>query len=378
MIDAMTASTDRSQRLLPDEASRARASPRLDADACWCAVRERNAAMQGFVYAVLTTGVFCRAGCPSRLPRRGNVLFYPTAAAAEQAGFRPCLRCRPQTDVVPSWLTLACRSLEADPGQSIAALARAAGVGRTTLHRAFVRSLGLAPAAYRAAVRGARLRDALALSASVTEAFYAAGFSGPSRAYAAAHADLGLAPGRLLAGGAGLRVRFTSVECALGRMLLAFSEAGLCLVEFLDPLETPAERIRARFPRAELDAAVPPAQAAVSAVVRAIEACGMPGMQMLRSDVPSEIPLDIRGTAFQRRVWEALREIGPGEEVSYGELAARIGRPGAARAVAQACGSNPLAVLVPCHRVVAADGSIGGYRWGVARKRRLLAWEQDP
>lgn len=362
----------------------ARDSYARDAGACWRAVQARDASARSFVYAVLSTGVFCVAGCPSRLPRRDNVLFYPGATAAEQAGFRACLRCRPRAarigagarmDGAASWLTRACRSLESDPGQSITALAHSCGVGRTTLHRAFVRTLGLAPADYRAAVRGARLRTALALEGSVTDAVHAAGFSGPSRAYAAAHAELGLAPGQLLAGGAGLRIRCTAVECALGRMLLAFSETGLCLVEFLDADEAPELRVRARFPRAECVAGALPAESDVAAAVRALEAQGN-GAAPQTPPLFEDIPLDIRGTAFQRRVWAALRRVGCGERISYGELAARIGSPQSARAVAQACGSNPLAVLVPCHRVVAADGSAGGYRWGVARKLQLLARER--
>ncbi|HSG88328.1 MAG TPA: bifunctional DNA-binding transcriptional regulator/O6-methylguanine-DNA methyltransferase Ada [Pseudomonadales bacterium] len=337
------------------------------AERCWRAVTERDASADDFVYAVLTTGIYCRPGCPSRQPLRANVLFFPNGLAARGAGFRACRRCRPGSGAVPAWLEQACRTFENAAGASVAAVAEACGVDRSTLHRAFVDALGLAPGAYRAAARGRRLRAALAVADSVTSALYEAGFSGPSRAYAAAHEDLGMAPGEIRAGGADLRIRHATGTCALGTVLVASSDRGLCLVEFLDPGEDPAARVRARFPRAAIAAADAGASADVAAVVAVME----------DPRVSLDLPLDIRGTAFQRRVWDELRTLGWGTTVSYGELARRIGRPGAARAVARACADNRLAVLVPCHRVVAADGAVGGYRWGVERKARLLARESE-
>lgn len=273
----------------------------------------------------------------------------------------------PERDVAgpPAWLESACRAFEADPTPTVAAVARACGIDRTTLHRAFVDCLGLAPGAYRSALRARRLRRALAAAGTVTEALYEAGFSGPSRAYAAAHGDLGLAPGRIHDGGRGLTLQYLTGRCSLGPVLVASSQHGLCLVEFLDDERAARERIAERFPLATAVAADARAGAVLSAVVAGI-------------DDPARapaLPLDIRGTAFQRRVWQALRALRFGERISYGELAARIGRPGAARAVAGACAANRLAVLVPCHRVVGADGRMGGYRWGSERKEALLARE---
>lgn len=347
----------------------------IDPEACWAAVRDRDARAGGFVYAVLSTGVVCRPGCAAPRPRREQVLFYPTLAAAQAAGFRPCRRCRPGTDPVPAWLEPACRALEAGDA-AVGEVAAGLGLGRSTLHRGFVRHLGLAPGDYRAAVRGQRLRTALTLPGPVTEAGLEAGFASPSAAWEAARDSLGMAPGRYRRGGEGLELGWIVADTALGPMVAAATGEGLCLVEFLDTqvtaeraavdLQVEAEsRVRGRFPRARLRPADGDTRALLQTVLGRIE---LP-------EAGETLPLDIIGTAFQRRVWMLLRELGWGERVSYSELARRLGRPGASRAVARACGENPLAVLVPCHRVVGADGALRGYRWGLARKQRLLERE---
>jgi len=347
----------------------------IDPEACWAAVRDRDARARGFFYAVLSTGVVCRPGCAAPRPRREQVLFYPTLAAAQAAGFRACRRCRPGSDPVPAWLEPACRALEAGDA-AVGEVAARLGLGRSTLHRGFVRHLGIAPGDYRAAVRGQRLRTALTLPGSVTEAGLEAGFASPSAAWEAARDSLGMAPGRYRRGGEGLELGWIAADTALGPMVAAATDEGLCLVEFLDgePLDSRAgadprdeaeSRVRDRFPRARLRAADGATRALLQTALARIE---LP-------DAGETLPLDILGTAFQRRVWMLLRELGWGERVSYSELARRLGRPGASRAVARACGDNPLAVLVPCHRVVGADGALRGYRWGLARKQWLLERE---
>lgn len=342
------------------------AESKQEEDPRWRAVCARDASARGFVYGVLTTGVYCLAGCPSRRPRRENVAFFADGAAARAAGLRPCRRCRPDGSGLPDWFEAACRALLA-PGASIAGVAADSGVSRSTFHRTFVAVLGLTPSAFRRAAAGSRLRDALAGDASVVDACFAAGYDSQSSAYATSAAQLGLAPGAVRGRGARLSLCWVRGDSALGPMVAAATAQGLCLLEFLGPDESPEACVRARFPRAVLQPASADQARLLAAAIAAVDAPAR----------AADLPWDVQGTAFQQRVWAALRELERGERISYSALAERIGRPEATRAVAAAVGRNPVAVLVPCHRVVGKDGSLTGYRWGVARKAALLARETE-
>lgn len=336
----------------------------LDPEHCWHALCAREARAD-FVYAVLTTGIFCRPGCPSRRPRREHVLFLADPAAAVTAGFRPCLRCAPQGDAAPAWFAEACRLLETEPELGLDAVARRCGVGRSTLHRSFLRHLGLAPGAWRRAAAARRLGAALGAEPTVTGAIERAGYRQPSTAYGSGRARLGAEPRTLRDGGDGLVLTWARAASSLGAVVVAWTDEGLCQLEFLEEGEDPAGRIRARWPAARMVQAGPGDEARIAAVVAALE----------EPRAAAELPLAVRGTAFQERVWAALRSLRPGERISYGELARRTDDPRAVRAVARACGENPVAVLVPCHRVVGSDGALRGYRWGLERKRALLERE---
>lgn len=346
-------------------------------DARWQAVLDRDAASDGrFVYAVRTTGVYCRPTCPSRRGRRENVTFYDTCAAAEAAGYRPCRRCRPDQARAPAAsrhaeaVARACRMIdEAEEIPDLAALAAAAGLSPFHFHRVFRAVTGITPRAYASARRARRLREELAQAdVTVTEAIYGAGFNSSSRFYAASKAMLGMTPTAYRRGGEDARIRFTIGQSSLGAVLVAASDKGVCAIALGDDPEALARDLQDRFPHARLVGDDPAFADLVAQVVGLV-------------DQPSRglnLPLDLRGTAFQQRVWQALREIPPGCTVSYAELARRIGRPQAVRAVANACAANSLAVAVPCHRVVRRDGDLSGYRWGVERKRALLAREAKP
>lgn len=337
-------------------------------DARLAAVRRRDAAADGaFVYAVRTTGVYCRPSCAARPARRENIGFYPRCADAEAAGFRPCLRCRPteppraarQAELVVH----ACRTIQgAETPPTLAALAAAAGLSPFHFHRLFRAVTGVTPKAYAAAHRARRMEAGLGRSATVTEAIYEAGFSAPSRFYDTAPQRLGMTPSAYRGGGAGAAIRFAVGECSLGSILVAATERGVCAILLGDDPEALLRDLQDRFPRAALLGGEAGFEATVAAAVGLVEA---PGRAL-------SLPLDIGGTAFQQRVWDALRAIPPGRTASYTAVAAAIGRPAAMRAVAQACAANPLAVAIPCHRVVRSDGALSGYRWGIARKRALL------
>ncbi|MGD9602848.1 MAG: bifunctional DNA-binding transcriptional regulator/O6-methylguanine-DNA methyltransferase Ada [Gammaproteobacteria bacterium] len=340
-------------------------------DDLWAAVVRRDPAADGtFVYAVRTTGVYCRPSCPARRARRENVRFHAHCEDAERAGFRPCLRCRPNERSADAAqlrrIEAACRALdEAETPPTLADLAAQAGLSRFHFHRLFKAHTGLTPKAYASARRAARLRDALPHSARVTDAIYDSGFNSSSRFYSSAPRALGMAPRTFRNRGAQEIIHYAFGRASLGTVLVAATGRGLCAILLGDAQDALLEDLKARFSRATLVAAETDFAATVHAVVALIE-------------TPSRglgLPLDIRGTAFQQRVWQALRAIPPGGTVSYGELAARIDAPRASRAVARACGANPLAVAVPCHRVIGAHGELAGYRWGVARKRQLLARE---
>jgi AraC family transcriptional regulator of adaptative response/methylated-DNA-[protein]-cysteine methyltransferase len=353
-----------------NETSR-RQPPVSDDEARWGAVQRRDRAADGtFVYAVRTTGVYCRPSCASRQARRENVTFHATCIAAERAGFRPCKRCRPneaslaerQADAVAK----ACQLIEqAEEMPSLDALAQAAGLSRFHFHRVFKAVTGVTPKAYADARRGNRVRDELTHSDSVTAAIYGAGFNSNGRFYAAASDLLGMTPTEFRAGGDGTVIRFAVGECSLGAILVAATDKGVCAIEFGDDPDILVRGLQDRFAKARLVGGDASFEQLVAKVVGFVEA---PAQGL-------DLPLDIRGTAFQQRVWKAIRAVPAGSTASYGEIAARIGEPKATRAVAQACATNALAVAIPCHRIVRRDGSPSGYRWGVERKRALLERE---
>ncbi|WP_100410470.1 bifunctional DNA-binding transcriptional regulator/O6-methylguanine-DNA methyltransferase Ada [Acidovorax sp. 69] len=348
------------------------------ADPRWAAVVARSAAADGtFWYSVQTTGVYCRPSCAARAPRPENVRFHASGAEAEAAGFRPCQRCKPRQPTALSHhaalVTEACRSIETadnDKAATLEALAARAGLSASHFHRIFKQATGLTPKAYAAAHRAQRLRNALNESptASVTDAIYSAGYQSSSRFYEQSAQVLGMTPSRYRAGGNALNIRFAIGQCALGAILVAQSDQGICAILLGDDADTLARDLQDRFVQAHLIGGDTAFEALVAQVVAFVEA---PGLGL-------NLPLDVRGTAFQQRVWRALQAIPAGQTASYAEVAERIGAPTAVRAVAQACAANALAVAIPCHRVVKSDGALSGYRWGVERKRKLLDLESLP
>ncbi len=341
------------------------ADERLDA------VRRRDRAFDGrLFYGVRSTGIYCRPSCPSRPARPENLSFHATAEAAEQAGFRACRRCRPDqpdgADPQVEAVRRACRLIEAaEAAPSLRVLAASARLSPSHFHRIFRTVAGITPKAYAAAARARRVADGLRSAGTVTEAVYDAGFSSSSRFYDTATARLGMTPTALRRGGPGIRVRFAVGQCSLGAILVAATERGVCAILLGDDPDRLLRDLQDRFPKAALHGADVGFERMVAAVVGLVEA---PGTRL-------DLPLDIRGTAFQQQVWQALRAITPGETASYTTIAQAIGRPGAVRAVARACAGNPLAVAIPCHRVVRTDGALSGYRWGIARKRELIRRE---
>lgn len=340
----------------------------------WQALTGRDPdADRRFFYSVRTTGVFCRPACGSRLPRRENVAFHATAAEALKAGFRPCRRCNPMGEPLASeWskaVARACRAIEdSEAPPSTPELARAAAMSTSHFQRVFKQVTGLTPKGYAQSVRSARVREDLLRKGTITDAVYRAGFNSPSRFYEGASGTLGMTPRSYRAGGAGLTIRFAVGECSLGAILVAATPVGVCAVLMDDDAGALEAELRSRFPRAEIVAGDGEFTSWVAAVVALVE----------NPHSRFELPLDIRGTAFQHLVWRTLQEIPAGSTASYSEIAARIGRPKAARAVAAACAANEVAVVIPCHRVVRSDDSISGYRWGVERKRELLRRESEP
>jgi AraC family transcriptional regulator of adaptative response/methylated-DNA-[protein]-cysteine methyltransferase len=338
----------------------------------WAAVLARDRRADGtFYYAVTSTGVFCRPSCPSRRPRRERVRFFETASAAEQAGFRACLRCRPIADGSANPITMRLERAAAyladhvDEAVSLRTLAAVAALSPAHFQRQFTRALGVSPRAYQAALRAHRFRRALRHGRDVTSALYEAGYGSPSRVYESAPTGKGLAPSEYRRGAVGLVIGYLVVPTPLGQLLVAGTAGGVCAVKLGDDAVRLEADLREEFP----GATITPDRKRTSEWVRAI-------VQRLRGSGASlDLPLDVRGTAFQWRVWQALREIPFGATRSYSEVAKAIGRPRAVRAVARACATNPVCLVVPCHRVVGKGGDLGGYRWGVERKRRLLALE---
>jgi AraC family transcriptional regulator of adaptative response/methylated-DNA-[protein]-cysteine methyltransferase len=347
-----------------------RAAATLD-DPRWAAVAARDARADGtFFYSVRTTGVYCRPSCASRRARPENVEFHLTADDAEHAGFRPCKRCRPRHASASArsseWVAELCRFIEeAEQAPTLEALARRAGLSAYHLHRVFRDVTGLTPRAYAAAHRARRVRAELDRGGSVTGAIYGAGYNSNGRFYAESGHVLGMTPTSYRAQGANTKIRFAVGECSLGSILVAQSERGVCAILMGDDPDALVRDVQDQFARATLIGGDPAFEKLVARVVGFVEA----------PRVGLDLPLDVRGTAFQQRVWQALRDIPVGETASYTEIARRIGAPKSVRAVGQACGANRLAVAIPCHRVVRNDGGLSGYRWGIARKRALLERE---
>lgn len=331
-----------------------------DAEMAWAAFERRDRAMDGkFVGAVKSTGIYCKPSCPARHPHRAHVTFYADAAAARAAGYRACLRCKPD-DVgrdrlaVAEAIALIERQGEAP---SLDQLAAHVGYAPHHFHRLFKRATGVTPAAYARGLKARAAADALSGTASVTEAIYAAGYSAPSRFYEGAGRRLGMTPSAWKRGGAGVTIRWAIAETSLGALLLAATDKGLCRVSF----DEGADALAARFPEAEIAPGGPAFAELAARVVASVE----------NPERDHDLPLDVRGTAFQEAVWQALKNIPAGETCTYTELAAAAGNPRAVRAAGTACGANPVAVIIPCHRAQRSDGSMGGYAYGIDRKRAL-------
>jgi AraC family transcriptional regulator of adaptative response/methylated-DNA-[protein]-cysteine methyltransferase len=340
----------------------------IDTNTAWQAVLERDRRFDGkFVFAVRSTGVYCRPSCPARRPRQTNVRFYDDPNLAEQEGFRACRRCKPRGDAPAAAMARRARTIldeVASKTESITldALARRLGISPHHLQRVFKREVGASPKEYLAAQRNNRLRRELKEGRSVTDAIYESGFGSSSRAYE--QPLLGMSPGRYRAGGEGVNIRYTIAQTSVGPALVAATERGLCAVSLGEHVE---RELREEFPKATLERA--DGDDSLATLVRDVVA-------RIDGETPArELPLDLRATSFQLRVWNALRKIPHGETRTYSEIAAAIGAPTAGRAVAGACARNRLAVVIPCHRVVRADGNAGGYRWGEDRKKKLLGKE---
>ena len=344
----------------------------MENDKLWQAVAARDARFDGrFVYAVRSTGVYCRPSCPSRKPGKAQVRFFPLPELAEAEGFRACRRCQPRRADWDPRLDRVRRTLQAieeEGGEPLrlAALAARAGASPHHLQREFKRALGVTPRQYADARRAGRLKGLLRGGASIVTSMYEAGYGSPSRLYERAGALLGMTPASYRRGGAGMAVRYATAPCALGRLLVAATPKGVCAVQLGDKDADLEREIRREFPRAEVSRDEKGVGGALKAVLRLMEG----------KAPAAALPLDVRATAFQRRVWEHLQQIPAGETRSYAEIARALGKKNGARAVGSACAKNPVALLVPCHRAVRTDGSLAGYRWGVERKEKLLERER--
>ncbi|GBG15472.1 AraC family transcriptional regulator, regulatory protein of adaptative response / methylated-DNA-[protein]-cysteine methyltransferase [Novimethylophilus kurashikiensis] len=340
-------------------------------DPRWAQVLLRDPSADGaFYYSVATTGVYCRPSCRARLPKPEHVRFHLTSAEAEQAGFRPCKRCRPDQPTLKqrhaALIAKVCRFVNAaETPPALDTLAGIAEMSTYHFHRIFKQVTGLTPKRYVAAQQAERVRNELRQHPTVTAAIYDAGYSTQSRFYEKSNRVLGMTPSRFRSGGVDTDIRFAVGECSLGAILVAVSDRGICAIALGDDPEKLVHELQDRFHNAHLVGNDPSFEHLVAQVVGFVET---PGLGL-------DLPLDVRGTAFQQRVWQALQEIPAGSTLSYSELAHRIGVPKAIRAVASACAANILAVAIPCHRVVRSDGSVSGYRWGVDRKRALLLRE---
>ena len=360
-----------STKAATDRKTRSRAKYETDAEK-WRAIIAKDRAADGhFVYSVKTTGIYCRPSCSARMALRKNVAFHRSPEAAQAAGFRACKRCVPNgpgvAEVHAAAVAKACRTIEAtEEPPTLDALAKDAAMSRYHFHRIFSQITGITPKQYAIAHRSRRVGEELRKPTTVTEAIYRAGFNSSSRFYENTSATLGMAPAKLRNGGVGLTIRFAIGGSSLGAILVATSEKGVCAILMGDDPAALVTDLQARFPCAELIAGDASFEQTVAKVIGLIES----------PRTALALPLDLRGTLFQLRVWQALQRIPAGTTVTYGEIARRIGAPHAVRAVGRACGANPVAVIVPCHRVVRTGKEISGYRWGIERKRALLAREQ--
>jgi AraC family transcriptional regulator of adaptative response/methylated-DNA-[protein]-cysteine methyltransferase len=337
----------------------------------WDAVAARDRGMDGvFFYAVTSTGVYCRPSCPSKRPRRENVVFFREREAAERAGFRPCKRCKPDAadgpDPNAQLIEKVCRYIDAHPDEPVTleTLGRALAISPFYLQRTFKAHTGITPRAYADSRRLQSLKTGLREGHSVTRSLYDAGYGSSSRLYEKASSQLGMTPARYRKQGFGITIQYAIAATPIGKMLLAATDRGICSIRFGDAEATLESELRIEYPKAE--------------IVRSDRRLGEQ-VKALRAIIQGEskiaLPMDIQATAFQRQVWQALQAIPRGATKSYSKIAADIGHPKAARAVARACAANPVAVVIPCHRVVREDGSLGGYRWGLERKRKLLSLE---
>ena len=338
----------------------------------WQGVVSRSADADGvFLYGVRTTGIYCRPICSSRRPNRENVLFFETPDEAERHGFRPCMKCKPSDTTgtrLPEAILQACHLLdEAEEPIKLDALAKAVGLSPHYFHRLFRKSVGITPKAYGASRRTERMREGLHdADQSITSALYSAGYGASSRFYEEAGETLGMTPTAYRSGGSGEMVRFRITRCQLGSIAIASTERGICMVELGDNPDTLRQEVLSRFPNAKLEEEDHRFNNLVERLLSLIT----------RPETAVELPLDAQGTAFQRQVWEALRKIPVGKRATYSDVAEAIGCPTSSRAVARACATNPIAIAIPCHRVVRKNGDLSGYRWGIERKRELLRIEQ--
>jgi AraC family transcriptional regulator of adaptative response/methylated-DNA-[protein]-cysteine methyltransferase len=349
----------------------------LDQDKCWEAVQSRDATRDGdFFYGVLTTGVYCRPSCASRQPRRKNVRFYESSTDAERDGLRPCLRCRPAADAGPDptaeRIRKVCRYIEgrSDEPLNLEDLAAQAGLSASHFHRTFKAVIGLSPKQYLDAARLRKLKKGLKESGDVTEAVYGAGYGSSSRVYERADTRLGMTPNQYRQGGRNVTITYAAIETSLGLIMIGATDRGLCFLQFGDTRRGLLAMLEKEYPSARLNAMSKPYHADFQKWVEALNG-------YLAGRHPHlDLPLDIRASVFQIRVWNYLQSIPYGEVQSYGEVAVGIGDPSAARAVAQACAANTVALVIPCHRVIRGTGELGGYRWGLARKRTLIDRER--
>jgi AraC family transcriptional regulator, regulatory protein of adaptative response / methylated-DNA-[protein]-cysteine methyltransferase len=342
-------------------------------DQLWQAVMAKDARFDGqFVFAVSSTGVYCRPSCPSRRAHRERVKFYELPEAAEQAGFRACLRCQPRRarvlDPQIELVQRVCRLLNSDESESLklAELASQAGVSPFHLQRTFKRVMGISPRQYLAARKIDNFKTLVRKGESVTNSLYESGFNSSSRLYEHAAEELGMTPATYSRGGRGVNISYTIASSPMGRLLVAVTDRGVCAVRMADDDEELEKDLREEFPNAQLKRDDSALHESVQKILTHLE----------KNEPRLDLPLDIKATAFQRQVWEHLRAIPYGQTVSYGDVAKALGKPGAVRAVGRACATNPVALVIPCHRVVREDKTLGGYRWGLDRKKKLLEHER--
>lgn len=339
----------------------------------WHAIANREQAADGsFYYGVRTTGVFCRPSCSSRLPNRENVEYFISSKEAQSAGYRPCKRCKPtgnsKNKEIEQKIILACRSIEqSNTPLRLDDLAKGAGLSPYYFHRLFKKLVGVTPKQYASRHQSLRFRESLKTSDSITDAIYNAGYSSSSGAYTKKRDHLAMKPKEYKAGGDGVVIKYGLAKCILGWVIVAATDRGICAIEFGDDPALLPQQVQSRFPKARLEKAGPGFTSLIEEVVDFIKA----------PHNSFNIPLDIQGTAFQQQVWNILQQIKPGRTLSYTEVAEKTGNPNAVRAVATACASNKLAVVIPCHRVISKDGKISGYRWGIERKKALLENERE-